>query len=438
MRNWIPDVFLRGANRFYPDGSLRSIVTLSSGSVIGHVILAATSPIISRLYTPDEFGLFSIFFSVFGIISILSTLQYQNTITLPRSDNDGAKLLVASLLVLATFTVCLLFLVSAFGERIGGRLGLESDYRIIWFLPIALAVANANLCLQFWFLRKKEYKELAIVKGVQSVAMAGGQITMGLAGLGALGLIVGHLLGQMAGILQLTTGIFSRYRAAFGEMRLLSLLEILWQNRSFVTTFTPAALLGAGTIYLPAILLGFLFGPAVAGVFAFGLQLSKAGINIVVQSVARVFLVSSSEDFNNEAFERIKRRAVRFAWSQFLLGAPVFAVLVLFGGEIFGFVFGPSWTLAGDYVGLLVPHLATLFVFEHLVTLFVVTGTHKSKLLWDSLKFLVLLTSFGAAKILEWEAGTAILVLSCGWGILHVLLLPITFRALSGGAAPAK
>jgi O-antigen/teichoic acid export membrane protein len=435
MRRLIPDIFLRIGRRLYPDGSLRGIVTLSSGSVVGQIILAASSPIVSRLYTPGEFGVFSIFFSTFGIVSIVSTLQYQNAIPLPKRDRDGARVLIAVLVVLGLFSLGLWILIAFLGDFFVDAANLQIEHYLIWILPAAVALANANSCLQFWFLRKREYSSLAIVKGVQSISMAGGQIGFGLMHFGAAGLIVGHLLGQAAGIFQLTTGVLSRYRKLFLGIGVAQLFDVLFKYRSYATVFTPSALLGASTVYLPAIMLGILYDPTVAGIFAFSLQVSKAGMSIILQSVSRVFLVTSIEDFNNGNSERIKKRAIRFSISQFLIGAPVFLALFLFGANIFHYIFGPSWALGGVYIVLLTPHLFAFFVFDHLVTLFVVTSSHKSKLFWDGMKFLVLIGTFVAAWSQQFDPEKTILLLSCGWGILYLLLIPVTFSSLKSSSA---
>ena len=98
--------------------------------------------------------------------------------------------------------------------------------------------------------------------------------------------------------------------------------------------------------------------------------------------------------------------------------------------HIFGFIFGENWASGGIYVALLIPHLMTNFVFEHLAVLFVVTADHKAKLVWDVLKFLAMVVTFVSAKLAGWSPEACILILSLAWGVLHVALVPITFRAL--------
>jgi len=353
---------------------------------------------------------------------------------LPTSDEDGARLFVGSLSVLIVFSLVLFGVILVSGESLMRLAAFEGGHTVMLFLPLAIAVSNSNLCLQFWSLRKKEYRKLAVVKGLQSATMATGQIGLGWAHFGTIGLILGHLLGQAAGIVQLAKSVITEHREAFRNIRASEVAGLLWKNRSFITTFTPSALLGAGTIYLPAILLGYIYGPVVAGVFAFALQMSKAGINIIVQSMSKVFLVGSIENFNSGDMASIKHKAIRFALAQFLLGSPVFIALALFGEEIFGIVFGSNWVLGGVYVKLMIPHLMTLFMFEHLTVLFVVTGSHKAKLIWDILKFLVLLITFAIARAIDLSPESFILILSCGWGVLHFGLIPITFRSLGRDA----
>ncbi|MEO1034885.1 MAG: oligosaccharide flippase family protein [Pseudomonadota bacterium] len=420
----------RFGERLFPDGSLKGIITLSGGSIIGHVVLAASSPLISRLYAPEEFGLFSIFFSIFGITSIISTLQYHNAIPVPREDRSGAEVFVAAVVILGGFSLLSFGVLALAIDWIADLAQMNAYQSLLWLLPAAIVAANFNLCLQFWFLRKKEYHNLAIVKGAQSVTMALGQIGLGLAKLGAIGLIVGHIVGQATGIVQLLWGVRRRYREPFGAVRGQGVVDALRTHRSYATMFTPAAILGASTVYLPAIALGVLYGPAAAGAFAFGLQLSKAGMSILVQSVSKVFLVNAIDDFNEENRPAIMRRALKFCFSQFLIGLPIFLPLVFFGEEIFGFLFGDNWAIAGKYVALLTPHLYTFFVFDHLVNLFIVTGKHQWKLIWDGLKFLVLVAIFVLGQLTDLPADQAILFLSIGWASLHLALTPIARRLL--------
>jgi len=370
-------------------------------------------------------------------LSIISTLQYQNAIPLPDRDNGGATLFVATGLILTVFCIFLSILVYFFGSQIIAITGLQLDGRVLVLLPVVIAFASLNACFQFWSLRKKEYTKLAIVKGAQSIAMAIGQISFGVIGLGAAGLIFGHLFGQAVAVFYLAVDTVKRYHGHFRDVSQSSLKNSLHSQRSFATVFTPSALLGAGSVYMPAILLGILYGPAIAGIFAFCLQISKAAILIVVQSIARVYMVDSIENFNNKNFDNIRRTGARYALSQLIIGAPIFLVLGLFGERIFEIVFGDNWSIAGTYLGLLIPHLLTLFVLDHLVVLFVVVSNHGAKLVWDALKFGVLVLVTFVADGLQLEPKATIFILSCSWGLVHMLLIPLTLfslrRALRNG-----
>ncbi|MFK8030843.1 MAG: lipopolysaccharide biosynthesis protein [Gammaproteobacteria bacterium] len=431
MQNSIKSQLARLTGFLYPDGGFRTIATLSGGSVVGHLIAVGASPFIARLYDPKEFGLFSIFFSIFGILSIVSTLQLNNAVPLPTRDRDGARLLLASLAIVGTVSVLLMVLISLFGSSVLSIAGVDSLGTLLWFLPATIGIANTNLAMQFWFLRKKEYVDLAIVKALQSTARAGGQIGMGLAGLGPVGLAIGVFFGQFVSVLFLYRGVIKRHRSAFVDLSAQSIYQKAMEHRSFATTYTPSALLEAGTVYMPAIVLGVLFGPAVAGLYAFTLQAARGGMSIVVEAISKVFLVQAVDDYNAARVHDVRKRALRLCLAQFALGVPIFGLIVAYGESIFGLVFGENWSQGGYYAALLTPHLFSLFIFEHLTRLFVVTGRHLVKLVWEILRFAVLLLTVVAVKVWSLDAASAVLMLSCGWCVLHVALVPMTFPLLS-------
>ena len=76
--------------------------TLVSGNVLGQSAVLLASPILTRLYTPEEFGVFAIFASLLGIVGIVSGLRYELAIPLTLTDGSAANILALDLD--ATFT----------------------------------------------------------------------------------------------------------------------------------------------------------------------------------------------------------------------------------------------------------------------------------------------------------------------------------------------
>lgn len=49
----------------------KNVLTLITGTTIAQAIPIAISPILTRIYTPEDFGVFALFVSLVGFISVI-------------------------------------------------------------------------------------------------------------------------------------------------------------------------------------------------------------------------------------------------------------------------------------------------------------------------------------------------------------------------------
>jgi O-antigen/teichoic acid export membrane protein len=76
----------------------RNVLIVMSGTALAQVLGYALSPVISRLYSPSDFGIFGSFNAVLNVIAAGVTLDYSMAIMLPRSKNDAFSLFMLSCL----------------------------------------------------------------------------------------------------------------------------------------------------------------------------------------------------------------------------------------------------------------------------------------------------------------------------------------------------
>ena len=62
----------------------KNIATLVTGTMIAQAIPIAISPILTRLYTPAEFGSFALYMSIVSILVVIATARYELAIVLPK------------------------------------------------------------------------------------------------------------------------------------------------------------------------------------------------------------------------------------------------------------------------------------------------------------------------------------------------------------------
>lgn len=88
---------LRGLLRNRP--AVRSVGELLLGSLIAHGISVVSMPILTRLYTPESYGIFGTYSALVSILSIITTLRYEFSILLPPNDEDAERLVAVTLFI---------------------------------------------------------------------------------------------------------------------------------------------------------------------------------------------------------------------------------------------------------------------------------------------------------------------------------------------------
>ena len=96
----------------------RNVITLMTGTAFAQALPIAVSPILTRLYSPAEFGVFAMYLAVASILGVLVTGRYELAILIPKQDRDAihiaalsaalSVLLSGLLLLLRHFTLLLL------------------------------------------------------------------------------------------------------------------------------------------------------------------------------------------------------------------------------------------------------------------------------------------------------------------------------------------
>ena len=89
-----------------------NVLKLVTGSVIAQGIGVIVAPIIARLFAPEAFGVAALFASITGIIGVVACLRYELAIMLPKTDEEAANLLGASLffvLIITGISVLIIF-----------------------------------------------------------------------------------------------------------------------------------------------------------------------------------------------------------------------------------------------------------------------------------------------------------------------------------------
>jgi lipopolysaccharide exporter len=371
------------------DGFVGGVLTLVSGTAVAQLLLALALPVLTRLYTPAEYGALAVYASTLTVLVVLASLRYELAIPLPEDDEVAGSLLALTLVILAAMTALVSLVVWLAGDALVTRANVPVLRPYRWLLPVGFLGAGAYQALSYWAIRRRAFGRLARTKLSQGVGQVAAQVGLGLAGAGAPGLLVGDVIGRVAGggglaLLALRDRPFARVTRA-------SLAAAAGRYRRFPLLTTGAGLLNIGSLQLPSIVFSASFGVAAAGLYALSFKMLVLPTMLVGQAVGQVFLSRAAA--LAEEPERLRQLTERTALTLLAGGLPLFGAVALAGPQLFGGVLGSRWEQAGRYAQVLAPWFVVWLVSSPLSGLLSVREWQGSALGFSASEFALRLTA---------------------------------------------
>ena len=405
---------------------VRRLSLLSGGFVAGQLLIVASSPILTRLFTPAEFGVYAVFTAITGIFGNVLSFKYELAVPIARSDADAAALLGVS--VLAVIGACLVTGPIAWLGRdwLATATEMPELPGILWSVPITIVLLSVTESVSYWSVYRGTYRLNAAARMVQSAGQSAIQVGLGLLGFTASGMVLGYALGYAARLLYLLRSFPPADRHLIAEPSRSALLGAGRRHWRYAAFSTPAALLEACTGLLPAIFIAMLFGPALAGMYGLGQRLMGLPVRLFAQAARQVFLGEAAERSPAGLFRLFRQSSMLFL----ALGLVGMTPILLAGPQLFALLFGEAWRSAGSLVQLLVPVYLTRFVVTPVSQTLNILGRQNLHLVSASLDATLMLSTFGAAWLFDLGPMTTVLLFSLGSTMAYLVYYGLAWRVV--------
>jgi len=397
------------ARKLLPRGSFaRGVSILAGGTAFSQALAVLASPVLTRLYSVEDFGYFQMYMAFMAFAALAVTLRYEQAIFLPEKEEVAASLVIVTICTVLAMSALFGFLawaVHRYGLLPTSAAGLRP---YVGLIPVAICGAGIYQTLSIWALRQKAYPQVMGTKITQVGSQIAIQTGMGVLHTGPLGLFLGDAIGRMAGSLSLAR-LAWRSRGAFQVARWNSIWSAAVRYRRFPFVSSGAALLGVAAYSIPPLLMAQLYGTKTLGWFALGDRVLGVPAVLVGQAVSQVYCVeaASLNVSNPGAFHRLFLRSMkRLLW----LGLIPFLIFVLFGPALFAFVFGASWREAGVYARWLAAMHYVALVSWPLTPTLNILEKQFWQLGWDVGRLVLTVGSLWLAHRWGWSARSAIAV----------------------------
>lgn len=332
---------------------LRNTAKYMLGTVLAQLVMLGAMPLLSRLYTPEDFGDFGLFSALLGIIGVAACLRYEVAIPLPRTDRGAACLFATGLLSLIFTSLFTLIGVVLFGQQLANWLGGESLSTLLWWLPLSVFGYGLYELMNYWSTRSDRFSSLAISRVFRSGAVAGTQIAASQSVGSSLGLVLGQLVGQwIANLFLLSQTLRKDLRLLRTGFALKKILANARLYKTFPLHGAPQAVINSASQSMPIIILAWFFSPGVVGMYVMAQRAVSAPLSLIAQSLRQAMLPHFSRHHNQGL--SLTTPLLKYSAFLALLGFPVLMILFFWGEELFSFVFGGRWREAGYYAEWLV------------------------------------------------------------------------------------
>ncbi|MEZ5861306.1 MAG: lipopolysaccharide biosynthesis protein [Geminicoccaceae bacterium] len=342
-------VFGKAWSRLWRSSFVRGLAILTSASLLQNLITFASAPIVARLFDPADFGIAGLVQALGAIPELLASGLFYLALGIGRSRSEAINVVFLSLsLILPCAALILLpaLYLQLNPDLLPGSLTGVAPY--LWTIPAFIIVVNVLSVTRLWETRHGHHGPQVINRLIEGGGIAGTQIALGLVGAGPYGLLLGRWLGTAAaalhGMQQVLSQIGRRGLRAISLHRMRLMAVRHWR---FPAYQLPAAIFGQLSQQLLPVMLGLFYALDAVGFYWFANRLLERPAIIWGANVARVY-------YQHAADQRKHGRPVsglywRSTATLALTSLIPFGVIILFGPQLFAFVFGGEWGQAGQY-----------------------------------------------------------------------------------------
>jgi O-antigen/teichoic acid export membrane protein len=388
-------------------GFIRNAGMLAGSAAVTQIIFLSLSPILTRVYSPEDFGMLGVFVSVLSMALPLASWRYEFAITLPQDDEIAMNVLVLAIIILLGMTVFSGTGLWIFGDHIMKTLQVSSRWYFSFLLIGGLLASGLFQALNFWALRKKAFSRIARTKLAQGSITAIGQVALGLLHSGPAGLLLGDVAGRTAGIRILAGLLWTERTKLIESVSKDQLLHVARRYRRFPYLSCGSGVLNAVGLYIPVVLMASLYGAQAAGFFSLALRLIGLPISLLGQAAGQVFWGEASRMYEDP--ERLSGLFYRVLFIMFLAGLAMVVPLVVVAPSALALVFGEQWREAGYYVQLLSLGFIVDFMATPLSSTLFALERQSWQLGWDAGRLFLVLLVFAGVYSLGFSPLTAAL-----------------------------
>lgn len=237
------------------------MLALATGSAASQALIVLASPLLTRLYTPEDFGLLAVFSALLGFFSVASCLRYELAIPIARTSSAALNTIAIAFGINAIVAFSIVVTLVPLRKEVAALFSAPDLADHLWLLPVGVVFVGLYRIFTFWSVREKSFGLLARTKLTQAIGGIATQISCGVLSQGPFGLILGQIIGQSIGAISLGRNLLRHATKVQYRLRSRRIAATAKRYIRFPKYDFPAALIDTLAVNLPQFMLALLFSP---------------------------------------------------------------------------------------------------------------------------------------------------------------------------------
>lgn len=400
----------------------KNVITLMTGTTVAQAIPIAITPILTRMYTPEDFGVLALFVAITSIFGAIANGRYELAIMLPVKDDDAINI-AAMGMVIATLISLFLFIPAIFMNEYIVDL-LDNDFIGFWlyFVPLVVWLLGLFNILSYLNNRLKSYKIIAKATIYKSFAQAVVQLIFGVIKSTASGLITGQIFSSLVANTSLAKNVIAKYQLKNINWKSMKNQAIRYIN--FPKYSMWSILANVMSVQLINILITFYYSVATLGFYSLAQRILGLPASLIGSSIGQVYFQQATVEKNEtgKAVKVFKATSKKLIILSCIFFIPLYFVLPF----TFALAFGEKWMIAGVYSQIILPVFVFRFVSAALSTTNSVFEKQRLSLAWQVILLFLSLAIFFVGNFYQLDFIDFLkvysLVISLHYVLLYVLL----------------
>lgn len=355
---------------------LKNVMALLSATVIAQLCNVIFMPILSRLYSPEDFGVQSLYLSVVALLATVAGCRYYLIIPMVRRRRYVDSIIWLTVILQIIFAISIALIICMFKQNIQ-----DTPYSVLlpyWpLIPIGIIFISNYFMLTQWAIREKEFVQIGKTKLIQVAGALCVNVSSALLNLKPVGLLLGAIVGQSLGGTTLLKILINKQH--YIEFKPAQIKRVALVYRKMFLFDTPGAFLDASGAYMLPIIMAYFFSTDVVGAFSMAQNLLVLPGVLIGNAIGQVFTQRAAEAFYNGTLESLVSNVFELL---FRLGVFPIMMISILAPFLLPLILGKNWSTSGYFASILGSWIALNFIYSPLSALFTILMLQKLRLVF--------------------------------------------------------